>query len=101
LRRGAGVVDELAAALERDGDQSLAEQVATLEVWDYCGCGDEFCGSFYTAQKPSGPWPKLGVHSTVAPSVRKGMVILDVLDGVIRYVEILNRPEIRKLIGHT
>lgn len=50
------VVPELAAEIERDsGDDELADQVAGLRMTKSCGCGDDFCASFYTAPIPKGP----------------------------------------------
>src|SRR5881396_114088 len=44
---------ELAVELERhliEGDAcDIAEQVRSLRILDRCRCGDDFCGSFYTA----------------------------------------------------
>jgi hypothetical protein len=46
------VVPELAAEIEQElrasGDAELAEQVARLRMTRSCGCGDNFCASFYT-----------------------------------------------------
>lgn len=89
---------ELTAALTQDGLAELAGQVSHLEIWDVCGCEDEFCGSFYVGAKPDGTWAQLGEYSTVAPDVAAGMVFLDVVDDVIRYVEVLDRPELAEVL---
>jgi hypothetical protein len=92
-------VSELAEALKRDGHELLADQVAALELWDRCGCQVKSCCSFYAGPKPSEPWRNFGDHFNLVLSVRKGMVVLDVVDGVIRYVEILDRPDVGKLLS--
>jgi hypothetical protein len=91
-------VSELVGALKRDGHELLVDQVVSLELWDRCGCQVKSCCSFYTGPKPLEPWRNVGDHFNLVPSVRKGMVVLDVVDGVIRYVEILDRPDVRKLL---
>jgi hypothetical protein len=90
---------ELAKALTDDGYELLADQVALLELREPCGCQGKSCCSFYTGPKPSEPWAKVGNHYNLVPNVRKGLVVLDVVDGVIRYLEILDRPDIRKLLS--
>lgn len=92
---------ELAAGLRADGLQELAEQVPELEIWDQCGCGDSFCTSFYVGPRPVGAWSDEGEHHNQAPEVQRGMVVLDVVDGRIRYVEVLDRPEIRPALENT
>lgn len=77
---------ELEHALRADGEHELADQVASLVIESPCGCGDDFCSSFYTGARPDGSWgPSL---RTVTPAVATGIVILDVVDDVIRYVEV-------------
>jgi hypothetical protein len=92
---------ELAEALTHDGHQLLADQVASLELWDRCGCEVKSCCSFYAGPKPSEPWSNLGVHFNFVPSIQKGMIVLDIVDQVIRYVEIIDRSDIRKLLWPT
>ncbi|RNI17202.1 hypothetical protein [Flexivirga caeni] len=84
------LAQQLREALVAEREPSLADQVEKLRVVAECGCGDDFCQSLYTAPKPTGaygpehrnvrldaPWP--------------GMLILDVVDGQIAYVEVLDR----------
>jgi hypothetical protein len=61
-----------------------------------CRCGDDFCSSIYTAIKPSGPWGPN--HETVPLGADKGMINLDIVEGKIVYVEILDRPDIRSIV---
>jgi hypothetical protein len=86
---------ELGAALVDLGRSDLAEQIATLRIWDRCRCGDSFCTSFYVGPKPKDGWRREGIHENVVPDVDPGMIVLDVVDGIVRYIEVLDRPEIR------
>lgn len=84
---------ELEHALGADGEHQLADQVASLVIVFRCGCGDDFCSSFYTGARPNGSWgPSL---RTVTPAVATGMVILDVVDDVIRHVEVLHCDDVK------
>lgn len=84
---------ELEHALRAVSEHELADQVASLMIESLCGCNDEFCSSFYTGAQPEGPWgPSL---RNVTPPVATGMVILDVVDDRIRYVEVLHRSDVK------
>jgi hypothetical protein len=84
------LVAELSALLEAEGEHWLAISVRDIRLVSECGCGDDFCKSFRTADhepgKPYGPG-----HRCVPLSPSKGMLVLDVVDGRIVYVEVLNR----------
>jgi hypothetical protein len=89
---------EFAQELQRllqDQKPELAVQVLTLKIVGACGYGDDFCASFYTQPKPErayGPGHDSVLLDTAAP----GMLILDIVDGVISFVEVLYRPDIRQ-----
>jgi len=55
--------------------------------------GDDFCRSFYTQPPPAGAYgPR---HRNVALSpMGPGVLILDVVDDVIMFVEIIDRPSL-------
>jgi hypothetical protein len=53
---------ELRDSLARQGEPDLSAQINELEIKSLCGCDDDFCGSFYTGDLPSGPWFNLGEH---------------------------------------
>ena len=97
----AEAMPDLATELERDlrleGHATLADQVTELRMTAPCGCGDSFCTSFYTGPVPEGPWE--GHHQNVI--TEKGGLILDVVDGKIRFIEVLDRgslrPKLRKI----
>jgi hypothetical protein len=84
---------ELETLLLQSGRTSLAREVAQLWIVDRCRCGDDFCATFYTAPKPQGKYgPK---HENIELSPENGMIILDLVDGVIQCVEVLYRDEVR------
>lgn len=81
---------ELAVALAAHGDDRLAVQVDRLRIVSVCGCGDDFCQSFYTGSEPAGAYGP--GHRTVClePSW-PGYLNLDVLHDDIVHVEVLYR----------
>lgn len=93
----AGILTELAEALRFEDGAELADQVSELWITAVCGCGDDFCASFYTGPRPEGS--RGPQHRNVTPETATGMVILDVVDGRIRYVEVLDRDDLRSVIS--
>ena len=88
------VATELARLLATEGLDALAQQVATLPVVDRCRCEDSFCATFYTATPPKGAWGP--GHKTIPLLDANGrMVNVDVLNGAIVAVEVLDRDELR------
>ena len=85
---------ELELTLHSQGRADLASQVATLVLVDRCRCGDDFCATFYTAAKPDGAHGP--GHSNLELESREGMIILDIVDEVIRCVEVLHRLHVQK-----
>ncbi len=73
----------------------LAVQVPILKIVEGCGCGDDFCASFYTRPKPNGAYGP-GHDSLLLDTEAPGMLILDVVDGVISFIEVLYRPDVRQ-----
>jgi len=92
------LADELEQLLKKAGKPLLAAQVSQLTIVERCRCGDDFCASFYTQPKPEG---KYGPgHDCMDLDAARGMLLLDVVDGAIAHIEILNRNDIRqKLIN--
>jgi hypothetical protein len=74
----------------------LAGKIATLEIVERCRCDDEFCSSFYTAPKPNGAYGP--GHSNLILSPNEGMIILDLVDNEIRYVEVIDRRDLRDML---
>lgn len=87
---------ELVKALTEAGELELASQVNSLRIVELCGCDDDFCASFYTGPKPDGGWGSN--NKNVVPPIETGMVVLDVVDGIIRYVEIIDRDDVQSAI---
>ena len=81
---------ELQALLHRAPE--LAASVDQLRIVDRCRCGDDFCATFYTEPPPEGAFgPR---HRTISFEVTDA-VILDVVEGRIVCVEVLDRPNVR------
>ncbi|MFF7988920.1 hypothetical protein ACFZDG_03880 [Kitasatospora xanthocidica] len=85
---------ELIALLEEEGEHELAVRSRDLRLVARCGCHDDFCQSFMTEPHPDGQPYGLG-HRCVPLSPSTGMIVLDVLDGRIVYVEVLDRAPLR------
>ena len=76
----------------------LAVQVPILKIVEGCGCGDDFCASFYTQPKPNGAYGP-GHDTLLLDTEAPGMLILDVVDGVISFIEVLYRPDVRQKLA--
>lgn len=87
------LAEELQKLLEAKKPE-LAVQVPSLMIVEGCACGDDFCASFYTQPIPKGAYGP--GHYTLPLEPAEGMLILDVVDNVISFVEALQRPEIRQ-----
>jgi len=90
-------VGELDRVLRAGDADDLADQVRGLSITAVCSCGDDFCSSFYTGPRPNGPWGQ--THRNVSPEVATGMIVLDVVDDRIRYVEVLHRADVKQIIA--
>ena len=84
---------ELERLLARAGEPELAAQVSGLVIVDRCRCEDGFCASFYTQPKPEGRYGP--DHDCIDLDANEGMVVLDVVAGMIAHVEVLNRDDVR------
>ena len=95
------LANELRNLLIKEGKSHLAEQVSSLQIYDRCRCGDNFCASFYTAPPPKGSYGES--HYNIALEPDEGYFILDIVEEKIVYVEVLYRDDIekalRKVIG--
>ncbi|RDS62486.1 hypothetical protein DWC19_26615 [Streptomyces sp. M7] len=84
----------MTALLEGEGEGELALSARDLRLVEACGCGDGFCQSSRTA--PHRPGEPYGPGHRCVPLVpARGMLCLDVVDGRIVYVEVLDRPALR------
>ncbi len=85
---------EIQESLTALGYVELASQVWQLPFVERCTCRNHFCSSFYTRQ-PGGRHEK-----TIQLAPDRGMINLDICEGLIAYVEILYCDDIRhKLDG--
>lgn len=91
-----GLSLELKELLLKQGELVLAAQVPELRIIDRCRCGDDFCGSFYVQPRPEGSYGPS--HRNIGLSPEEGMLILDVVDSRIVYVEVLCRDEVRRAV---
>ncbi len=88
--------EELGALLREAGQSDLARQIPGLELVDRCRCAESFCATFYTVERPQGAWK--GDHENLLLGPDRGMLIVDVVDGRIACVEILDRPDFKALL---
>ena len=86
--------NELKTLLEKESNFHLAESIDLLRIYEKCECDETSCASFYTVPKPNGAY---GIeHESLMLDANEGLLILDLVENEIKFVEILNRPEIRK-----
>jgi hypothetical protein len=93
------LADEIRDALREGDETELSDQVGTLIVWGRCPCGDDFCSTFYTGPRPIARWSDEGEHRTIPLRVSNGMINLDVVSGIIREVEVLDRPDLKERVA--
>lgn len=107
----AEVLPALASALQTELMRSewsyLADQVPTLRIADLHGCRDEGCASFYVGSRPRPAGHRIEgdreniVLDETAMVIGADMVVLDVVDRIIRFVEILDCPSVRAVLWNT
>jgi hypothetical protein len=85
---------DLVTLLKEEGETELAICAWDLRLVAECGCDDDFCQSFRTEPHPDGQ-PFGPGHRCVPLSPSKGMINLDVVDGRIMYVEVIDREPLR------
>ncbi|WP_335990350.1 hypothetical protein [Glycomyces sp. MUSA5-2] len=85
------LVAELERLLEDEGERNLSILAHDLRIVAECGCGEPHCQSIRTAPHPPGE-PYGPGHRNVLLDPDEGMLVLDVLNERIVYVEILFRP---------
>jgi hypothetical protein len=88
--------NELRHLLIEKGELELAARVSSLEIFERCRCGDDFCATFYTQRKPEGSFGPS--HRNLALKPAEGMLILDAVAEEIACVEVLDRKDIRDLL---
>jgi hypothetical protein len=88
------LASELEQLLNNQGEAELAVQVSQLAIVDRCRCGDDFCSSFYTRPKPEGHYGP--GHRCMDLDAAEGMLLVDLVEGKIAHIEILNRVDVRR-----
>lgn len=88
------LVNELVTLLAEDGENELATAARDLRWVAPCDCGDDCCQIFATEPHPDGQ-PFGPGHRCVPLSPTEGMLVLDVVNGRIMYVEVLGREPLR------
>ena len=88
---------ELEAALRHDDEDDLAAQISTLPIKAICECGDELCASFLIGGRS--PTVRRTGREVLSPQVIEGMVILEVVDGSITWVQVLERSSVREALS--
>ena len=107
------VIALLKSLLTEAGEIELAATVDGLEVYDRCRCGADYCATVYTKPRPSGSFgpghrgiaflnadandldAQLRVADTSTAPTTKYETILDVVNGEIHCIEILEDHESR------
>ncbi|MFD8493531.1 hypothetical protein [Amycolatopsis sp. NPDC059657] len=84
------LITELVSLLESEGEHALATCAKDLRLVGECQCGDDFCRSIHTAEHPRGQ-PYGSGHRCLPLAPSQGMLILDIVDGRIMYIEVLHR----------
>jgi hypothetical protein len=92
------LVDELVRLLESAGERWLAVTARDLRLVAACECGDGYCQSIRTEEHPEGE-PYGPGHRNVDLDPEEGMLVLDVVDERIVYVEVLFRAALRRAAG--
>jgi hypothetical protein len=85
-----GFSHELISLLEAEDESDLAICAWDLRIIARCPCSNDFCQSFYTELPPEGAYG--AGHRNVVLSPDRGMLILDVVDSRIMFVEVLDYP---------
>jgi hypothetical protein len=91
------LITELIACLREAGEEDLAISAWNIRFYDECGCGDDFCQSFYTAERPDGAYGP--GHRCVPLIPATGDLILDVVEGRIMFVEVLHYAKLRRPVS--
>lgn len=80
----------VAALLLEEGYARLCKQMPELMIFEKCSCQSPDCASFYTQPKPEGPYgPGHWGFTLKSPA---GLIVLDILNDKIAFIEILRFP---------
>ena len=77
------------------GEPQLAAQVPSLRIFERCRCGDDICSTLYTQLPPKGSYGPGHRNVRLFPE-DDALLVLDVVDGKIACVELLDREDVRR-----
>ncbi len=86
---------ELATMIRAAGHVHLIEELRRAPVVSRCNCGDADCAHFYTSARPRA---RDRSHENIMLPSQSGMVILDVVEGKVVAVEVLERPDVKQVL---
>lgn len=89
------LVEELALLLEDIGERYLSVSVREVRMIAPCECSDGFCQSIRTAEHEPGT-PYGPGHRNVILEPEDGMLVLDVVDERIVYIEVLFKAPMKR-----
>ena len=92
------LAERIETALRAQGEARVADQVATLRITGVCRCGQPFCGSFQTLNRPLKRWFMRGRQIEVCDG-GPGEIVIDVVRGEIAYVEVLYLDDVRDAVA--
>lgn len=76
----------------------LANQIESLNIVKRCSCTDDFCASFSTHAQSRASFGGSDRY-TLDLNPEKGMILMDIADGKIIYVEVLYRDDVRSMLS--
>ena len=88
------IAKEIENVLFDMGEYRLARSIGELEVVDRCRCGDEACGTFYTADRQG--WKNKPLKHLI--NDEHGHCDVGIYDGHIVCVEILDRDDVGEML---
>jgi hypothetical protein len=91
-----GFAVELETLVQEVGRPDLVQQIRSLPVVDRCTRGEDNCAHFYTRAKPVGAYG--AGHTNLQLPSEEGLVVLDLIDGRIVAVEVLDRRDVKEVL---
>ena len=89
---------ELETLISQHGKRKLAASVDALRVVERCPCGDDECSSFYVTPSFVVRWRWHGHGETLKLQTVRGTISIDLIDGQIVLVEVLDRPDVEEAL---
>ncbi len=86
---------ELEAMIEAVGRADLLEHLRGAPITSRCNCGDADCAHFYTSPVPT---RRDHTHENIMLPSQSGLIVLDVRQGKVVAVEVLDRPDVKRVL---